>query len=95
MDEVVYVNMDCLELEKYISAFVDKDFTGLSDREIDDVEHSIQQCAHCSNEKTMELATKLFVEKHHRTTSCPQDTFGEIQAYLYHIYKSTKGVELL
>lgn len=82
--------MNCIDMETYMSAFVDKDFTGLSDWEIKDFELTLRQCPHCKSEKLLELTTKLFVEKHNQIISCPSDIFSEIQAYLYHIYKSTR-----
>ena len=90
MNEMTTGNITCREMEKYISAFVDQDYTGLSDWEMKDLERTMRQCAHCAGEKSLELATKLYVEKHHRSTSCPSDIFVEIQAYLYHIYKSKR-----
>jgi hypothetical protein len=80
--------MNCIEVEKYISAFVDKDFTGLTYREIDQLDRYIHRCPHCFDEMLLELATKLCVEKHRKMISCPSNTFAEIQTYLYHMYKS-------
>lgn len=85
--------MTCKEVKEYMSAFVDRDYSGMSERDISLVWHYIDDCPECSQEMQLELETKIYFTNHYNDIPCPHPTFLQIQSYLYHLYKSSQHAD--
>ena len=82
--------IDCTQVEEfYLSALVDRDFTGLTETQITELENLIAECSHCSKQVLLDRITKEFIMKHVSDGRCPEDVFSHLQSILYHLYRSS------
>ncbi len=86
-----FATMNCRQVERFLSAFVDMDFSGLTPTEIVSLEKNIHDCPDCSRELRLDIATKSYLRKRHTETPCPQPTIDSVVAFVYHIYQSMKA----
>ncbi len=86
-----YNNMSEEQLNEYISALADKDSSGLTEEEIDVLQHVVHERPELLGEYQLNIATKLCLMKHARHTRCPESTAESIKTILYHVYKSRQA----
>lgn len=79
------------ELHEYISALADNDAAGLSEDEINILQHVVHERPELLGEYHMNVATKLCLLKHARAVRCPETTSESIRSILYHVYKSRQA----
>jgi hypothetical protein len=86
-----YYNMTPGELQEYISALADSNAAGLSEEDINILQHVVHEKPELLGEYHMNIATKLCLLKHARTIRCPETTSESIRSILYHVYKSRQA----
>ncbi|MCB2206148.1 hypothetical protein KQI65_15505 [bacterium] len=86
-----YTSLSEEELNEYISALADKESSGLSDEEVDFLQHVVHERPELLGEYQLNIATKLCLMKHARNTRCPESTAESIKTILYHVYKSRQA----
>jgi len=83
--------MDCRDVERFLSAFVDMDFYGLSPTDVVFLGKNIHDCPECSRELQLDIATKSYLHRRRPETPCPQPTVDSVLALVYHMYKTMKA----
>ncbi len=86
-----YNDMSDEQLNEYISALADKESSGLSDEEVDFLQHVVHERPDLLGEYQLNIATKLCLMKHLSHTRCPESTAESIKTILYHVYKSRQA----
>ncbi|MFA6234781.1 MAG: hypothetical protein WC824_11480 [Bacteroidota bacterium] len=86
-----YSNMTDEQLKEFISALADKDAAGLTDTQIDVLEHVVRERPELFGEYQLNIATKLCLLKHAKNVRCPEATTEAIRSILYHVYKSQQA----
>ena len=79
------------QLKEFISALADKDVSGLSEEQIDFLQHVVHERPELLGEYQLNIATKLCLIKHARSVRCPESTAESIKSILYHVYKSRQA----
>jgi hypothetical protein len=77
-----YYNMTPGELQEYISALADSNAAGLSEEDINILQHVVHEKPELLGEYHMNIATKLCLLKHARTIRCPETTSESIRSIL-------------
>ncbi|MAT40439.1 MAG: hypothetical protein CL946_12655 [Ectothiorhodospiraceae bacterium] len=70
------------EIDDYISALVDKDHSGLTKEELDELRRLLREYPQHFGEYQLDIATKLCVMKHVRNVECPKSTSSAIKKSL-------------
>jgi hypothetical protein len=86
-----YSDMSDEQLNEYISALADKETSGLSDEEVDFLQHVVHEKPDLLGEYQLNIATKLCLMKHAQNVRCPESTAESIRTILYHVYKSRQA----
>ncbi|MCZ7558036.1 MAG: hypothetical protein M5R41_16670 [Bacteroidia bacterium] len=86
-----YNDMSPAELQEYISALADSNAAGLSDEDINILQHVVHEKPELLGEYHLNIATKLCLLKHSRSIRCPETTSESIRSILYHVYKSRQA----
>jgi hypothetical protein len=86
-----YTSMTDQELKEYISARADKDAAGLSNEQINVLQHVVHEKPELLGEYQLNIATKLCILKHAKPVPCPESTSESIRSILYHVYKSRQA----
>ncbi len=79
------------EFEEYISAFVDMQYTGLTEREVRFLMNELEQHPQILCQMNLDRATKLCLEKHLTSKACPKATADVICGIIYHLYRSRQA----
>jgi hypothetical protein len=91
MSTIHYRDMSSEHLQEFISALADKNAAGLTDEEIDVLQHVVHERPELLGEYHMNIATKLCLLKHSKAVRCPDATSESIRSILYHVYKSRQA----
>ncbi len=91
MTNHTYNEMSGEELQEYISALADKDAAGLTEEQINVLQHVVHERPELLGEYHLNIATKLCLLKHARAVRCPETTSESIRSILYHVYKSRQA----
>ncbi|MBE0642628.1 MAG: hypothetical protein IH600_00945 [Bacteroidetes bacterium] len=86
-----YNRMTDEELKEFISALADKDAAGLSQEQINVLQHVVHERPELLGEYQLNIATKLCLLKHAKQVPCPESTSESIRSILYHVYKSRQA----
>ncbi|HOJ04458.1 MAG TPA: hypothetical protein PK916_10695 [Bacteroidota bacterium] len=84
-------SMTDAELHEYISALADKDAAGLTEEQVNFLQHVVHERPELLGEYQLHLATKLCLLKHSKVVKCPDSTSESIRSILYHVYKSRQA----
>lgn len=79
------------QLKEYISALADRNAAGLSDEQIDVLQHVVREKPEMLGEYHLDIATKLCLLRHAKNVRCPESTSESIRSILYHVYKSRQA----
>lgn len=85
------MNISDEELREFISALADRDVSGLSEDQIDFLQHVVHEQPDLLGEYQLNIATKLCLIKHTKNVRCPESTAESIKSILYHVYKSRQA----
>lgn len=91
MGTIDYRSMSNEQLNEYISALADENSSGLTDEQVDVLQHVVQERPELLGEYKLNIATKLCLMKHGKHVRCPEATAESIRAILYHVYKSRQA----
>jgi len=91
MSDHAYHEMTDEELQEYISALADKDAAGLTEAQVDVLQHVVHERPELLGEYRLNIATKLCLLKHSKQVRCPESTSESIRSILYHVYKSRQA----
>ncbi len=86
-----YTSMTDEQLKEYISALADRNAAGLSDEQIDVLQHVVREKPEMLGEYHLDIATKLCLLRHAKNVRCPESTSESIRSILYHVYKSRQA----
>jgi len=86
-----FATMNCQEVERFLSAFVDLDFSGLNPTEVISLGKNIHDCPDCLRELQLDILTKSYLHRRQPDTPCPQPTIDSVLTFVYHMYKSMKA----
>ena len=86
-----YMHLSEERLNEYISALADKETSGLTEEEVDFLQHVVHERPELLGEYQLNIATKLCLMKHAHTVRCPESTAESIKSILYHVYKSRQA----
>jgi hypothetical protein len=86
-----YSNMSEEQLNEFISALADEDSSGLSDEQVDFLQHAVRERPELFGEYRLNIATKLCLMKHGKHVRCPESTAESIRSILYHVHKTRQA----
>jgi hypothetical protein len=85
------MNISDEDLKEFVSALADRDVSGLSEDQIDFLQHVVHERPDLLGEYQLNIATKLCLIKHAKNVRCPESTAESIKSILYHVYKSRQA----
>ena len=85
---IIDIGMDCSQVEDFLSAAVDGDFSDMSEREVITLNRLIYDCPECFSELQLDRATKFFLIRHTQDVRCPGFIVSQIQSGIYHMYQT-------
>jgi hypothetical protein len=91
MDTPDYTGLTDEQLKEYISALADKNAAGLTNEQIELLQHVVRERPELLGEYRLNIATKLCLLKHAKQVPCPESTSESIRSILYHVYKSQQS----